>query len=111
MRMIVVKSRGIEFPNETVFVYCFRHNPHGAGLMLADQGRLVIRKGLMTRDEFFDVYRQLKEHFPASPFILHFRRATDGGIQPGLGHPFPIDVRKRVLTARRPSNSRNSDRG
>ena len=66
--------------------------------------RLMIRKGLMTRDAFFRVYHHLKRRFPESPFVFHFRWATDGGIQPGLCHPFPIDRRRRILMARQPSN-------
>ena len=104
MCIIVIKPKGVEFPSDGILEYCFRRNPHGAGIMLADQGKLMIHKGLMTEDEFFDVYRDLKERFPASPFILHFRWSTGGGIQPGLCHPFPIDNRKRVLMAKQPSN-------
>ena len=106
MCIIVIKPRGVEFPNDGILDYCFRRNPDGAGIMLADQGRLIIRKGLMTPEEFFDVYHDLKEKFPESPFILHFRWSTGGGVQPGLCHPFPIDYRKRVLMARQPSNVR-----
>ncbi len=105
MCIIVVKTRNAEFPSDGILEYCFRRNPHGAGIMLADTDKsLIIRKGLMTRDEFFDIYNDLKERFPASPFIMHFRWSTGGGIQPGLCHPFPIDNRKRVLMAKQPSN-------
>ena len=104
MCIIVIKPKGVEFPSDGILEYCFRRNPHGAGIMLADQGKLIIRKGLMAEDEFFDAYHELKERFPASPFIMHFRWSTGGGIQPGLCHPFPIDYRKRVLMARQPAN-------
>ena len=104
MCIIVIKPKGVEFPNDGIWEYCFRRNPHGAGIMLADGGKLIIRKGLMTEDEFFDVYHELKERFPASPFIMHFRWSTGGGVQPGLCHPFPIDNRKRVLMAKQPAN-------
>ena len=104
MCIIVVKPRGIEFPSETILDYCFRRNPHGAGIMLATENKLIIRKGLMSRNEFYNVFRNLKERYFDSPFIIHFRWATDGGINPGLCHPFPIDNRKRVLLARQPSN-------
>lgn len=84
MYIIVVKPKGVKFPSERILDYCFRRNPDGAGIMLANQGRLTIRKGLMTRKEFFDAYHDLKERFPESPFILHFRWSTGGGVQPGL---------------------------
>ena len=104
MCIIVIKPREVEFPSDGILEYCFRRNPHGAGIMLADQGKLMIHKGLMTADEFFDAYHELKERFPASPFIMHFRWSTGGGVQPGLCHPFPIDNRKRVLMAKQPAN-------
>ena len=84
MYIIVVKPKGVKFPSEGILDYCFRKNPDGASIMLANQGRLTIRKGLMTRKEFFDAYHDLKEWFPESPFILHFRWSTGGGVQPGL---------------------------
>ena len=105
MCIIVIKPKGRPFPSDSVLNYCFRRNPHGAGIMLAAPKRgLIIRKGLMTREEFFDCYHDLAKRFPESPFIIHFRWSTGGGIQPGLCHPFPIDNRRRVLTAKQPSN-------
>ena len=132
MCIIVIKPKGRPFPSDSVLNYCFRRNPHGAGIMLAapraaaggvphdvngalaaPAGRgttssrshgLIIRKGLMTREDFFDCYHDLAKRFPESPFIIHFRWSTGGGIQPGLCHPFPIDSRRRVLTAKQPSN-------
>ncbi len=104
MCIIIVKPRGIAFPTETILDYCFRRNPHGAGIMLAAENKLIIRKGLMSEDEGFRTFCKLKNRYPFSPFVFHFRWATDGGINPGLCHPFPIDNRKRVLLARQPSN-------
>lgn len=107
MCIIVVKPKEVEFPTDGILGYCFQRNPHGAGIMLADSERgLLIRKGLMSKEEFFDVYDDLKDRYPESPFIFHFRWSTGGGIQAGLCHPFPIDYRKNVLMARQPSNVR-----
>ncbi len=111
MCIIVIKTRGVELPGDGILEHCFRRNPYRAGIMLAGQGKLVIHKGLMTSDECFDAYRELKERFPASPFIPHFRWSTGGGIKPGLCHPFPIDNRKRGLTAREPANIKIAHNG
>ena len=106
MSIIIVRPVGVFYPSRNVLDYCFRHNPHGAGIMVADRNekRLIIRKGLMSSDEVLDTFWYLKERHPSCPFIFHFRLATDGGISPGLCHPFPIDNRKQVLLARQPSN-------
>ena len=106
MCIIIVRPVGTHYPGRNVLDYCFRHNPHGAGIMVADtdEKKLIIRKGLMSEDEVFRTFCKLKNRYPFSPFVFHFRWATDGGINPGLCHPFPIDNRKRVLLARQPSN-------
>ena len=104
MCVIVVKPKGAEFPTDERLADCFRSNPDGAGIMLAAKGKLIIRKGLMTEEEFFDVYHNLQRKFPESPFVIHFRWSTGGGVQTGLCHPFPISNRKIVLLAKEPTN-------
>ena len=105
MCIIIVKPKGATLPSPTILSHCFNRNPDGTGVMYFDPKRgLILRKGIMNKDEFLDVCERLRERFPNSPVIIHCRWATDGGVQSGLCHPFPIDNRKQVLLACAPSN-------
>lgn len=48
---------------------------------------------LMTQEEFFNVYHELKDRCPASSFVLHFRWSTSGEVQRGLN-----GCRRLILT-------------
>ena len=94
MCVIIYKPSGSELPNEKTLRKNFKANPDGAGYMLPLNGKVLIRKGFMTFEDFMidliDVIDENGIDSTATPIVLHFRITTQGGIQKELCHPFPI---------------------
>lgn len=93
MCIIVAKPAGVTMPEFSVFENCFRGNPDGAGLMIASDGKVYGRKGLMSIKAFNDalndfetLYGDLKSH----TMVFHFRIGTHGTNSPYNTHPFPL---------------------
>lgn len=99
MCVIVYKPNGNKLPSKDTLKKCFDHNPDGAGYMLPiidDNGtsRVLIRKGLMTFDAFIQSLNRAFKRYDvnpiSTPIIMHFRISTQGGVQKGLCHPYPV---------------------
>ena len=89
MCIICVSKSGVRQPDENTIRTMFRHNPHGAGYMVARDGRVIIHKGFMNPDEYLRAVRQ--EHFTAADSVVyHFRISTQAGVNPEMTHPFPL---------------------
>jgi hypothetical protein len=67
----------------------FDNNPHGAGYMVARNGRVEISKGYMTWAEFLRAVNYEK-FTAADPVVYHFRISTQAGVNPQMTHPFPL---------------------
>lgn len=92
MCVICSSEIGVRQPTPDELFQMYRHNPHGAGFMYADGGRVVIRKGFMSFDAFLDAV----EHYSFSEdvaVVYHFRIATQGAVGPAMCHPFPLSSR------------------
>lgn len=61
-------------------------NNHGAGFVVADKGKLLIRKGFFDFDEFWEAF----ERYYDCPALIHFRWATHGKRDKANCHPFSI---------------------
>jgi hypothetical protein len=68
----------------------FRCNGDGAGFAYIQAGKVVIKKGFKVFDEFLVAYRTAAGSFPKSPFLIHFRVASQGDKSMENTHPFPI---------------------
>ena len=67
----------------------FQRNPHGAGYMVARDGRVEIHKGFMDLNDYLRAIRT--EHFTAADSVVyHFRISTQAGVNPEMTHPFPL---------------------
>lgn len=86
MCVIIDKKAGFEIPRDKLI--SARHvNPHGFGIVVPNDGRLVTRKILNpTDDEIVKIVNEFKE-FPAK---IHFRYKTQGDINADNLHPFQI---------------------
>lgn len=89
MCIICASPKGAPQPTTAQVKTMFAHNPHGAGYMVARNGRVEIHKGFMVLD---DLLRQLdQEQFtPDDVVVYHFRISTQAGGLPSMTHPFPL---------------------
>lgn len=90
MCIIMVKEKGVEFPEKKVFENMWENNPHGAGIAVAINGMVHIEKGFLSKKAFIDALEQMRGYEKNIGLILHFRIATHGGINAECTHPFPI---------------------
>lgn len=97
MCIICVSPQGAPQPSLAQIEAMFAHNPHGAGYMVARNGKVEIHKGFMSLEDFT---RQLHvEAFtPDDSVVYHFRISTQAGITPAMTHPFPLTTRLKTCT-------------
>ena len=92
MCIICVSPKGVRQPSLPFIWSMFENNPHGAGYMVARNGKVRISKGYMTVEDFLHALRQ--EHFTAADSVVyHFRISTQAGVCPEMTHPFPLSNR------------------
>lgn len=89
MCIICCSSAGVRQPNEKTLRTMFRNNPHGAGYMFAQGGKVTISKGFMDWDDFIHTVRREK-FTDDTPVVYHFRISTQAGVQAPMTQPFPI---------------------
>lgn len=89
MCVICVSEKGVKQPSKDLLRRMFNNNPHGAGYMVAENGRVRISKGFMTFDSLWNALRY--ENFGADDVVVyHFRISTQAGVQPAMTQPFPF---------------------
>ncbi len=92
MCIICVSPRGVRQPSAAVIWSMFENNPHGAGYMVARNGKVRISKGYMTIEDYLHALRQ--ERFGKEDSVVyHFRISTQAGVRPEMTHPFPLSNR------------------
>lgn len=89
MCVAVIKPSGVEIPDKETLFRCFRTNPDGAGFAIYRNGKILIKKGYMGFDDFYNAFLKEKPQKDENIFI-HFRIATHGLVDCGNTHPFPI---------------------
>ena len=98
MCIICVSPRKVRQPSLATIRTMFRHNPHGAGYMVARNGKVEISKGYMDVDSYIAAIRA--EHFTAKDAVVyHFRISTQAGVNPAMTHPFPLSNRLEHMKA------------
>lgn len=98
MCIICVSPAGIRQPSLNQIKTMFSHNMHGAGYMVAHNGRVHIHKGYMDADSFAAAIEA--EHFTASDSVVyHFRVSTQAGVSPEMTHPFPLSDQLSAMKA------------
>ena len=89
MCIICISPAGVKQPDLGTLYTMFVRNPHGAGYMVARNGKVEIHKGFMDFDSFLNAIRA--EHFTkADSVVYHFRISTQAGVNPEMTHPFPL---------------------
>lgn len=70
----------------------WRVNPDGGGFAYVRNDKVVIEKGFMTLEEFDSAYRSAAALYAReSPFLVHMRISTSGGVSTTNCHPFEIN--------------------
>lgn len=107
MCIIAIKSKKQELQKKEILKTCWQHNPDGAGYMFTNNNKVVIKKGFMTFDEFYNslLNDYNKYNLINNNLVLHFRIGTSGGINKEKTHPFPLtnnidELNKTELTSK-----------
>ena len=92
MCVILVKEVGYDLPNENNLLACWNKNPHGAGFMFNDNGKVIIKKGYMNFNDFYNELISIdkKIYLKNRGLVIHFRIATSGLVDKGNCHPHPL---------------------
>lgn len=95
MCVIAASPAGCRQPTDAELRAMWDANPHGAGYMVARNGKVEIRKGFMTFLDF--ALSVIQECFTdADPVVYHFRISTQAGINPEMTHPFPLTANRKL---------------
>ena len=99
MCIIVAKEKGVNMPTKEILRNCFNNNSDGAGLMFVKDGKVSIRKGFMDFNDFYDYVQKLdKVHgLKNHAVVMHFRISTQGLVDGGNCHPFPITNNEEII--------------
>lgn len=91
MCIVVYKPKNKNMPSADILRECFNRNPDGAGYMFPEDNKVIIKKGYM---HFKSLYKDLIQDYlrlgKKTPFVIHFRIQTQGGINQALTHPFAL---------------------
>ena len=72
----------------------FNRNPHGSGIAYAKNGKVFIKKGFFSFDEFHKAYKSIGEKHA---MLIHFRWATKGGKTKDNCHPFKLNQKHAMV--------------
>ena len=103
MCIIVAKEKGKKLPTKRIIETCFRNNSDGAGLMYVKDNQVIIDKGYMNFNDFYNRIKELKREFASDltdrAIVFHFRIGTSGENDKQTTHPFPISKNEKDLRA------------
>ncbi len=103
MCIIVYKPAGVDMPNYDILNNCFENNPDGCGLMYQapEEDKVIINKGFMHFADLLSAIAHIERQINIIDVdvVLHFRLATQGGVNAGNCHPFPISKKVDDLKA------------
>lgn len=78
-------------PNKKTLRRCWENNRDGAGYMFPSNDSVIIKKGFMKWEEFYkSLQHDIKKYGEFTPFVMHFRIQTQGGVNKECTHPFPL---------------------
>ena len=90
MCVVIAKPKGVQI-RKKYLRSCYVSNPDGAGFMYVKDRTIVICKGYFSFETFWEDYSEAEIRNTKSPFVIHFRIATSGGVNHLNCHPFRID--------------------
>ena len=96
--MCVIVVQKDKFPGWDTLKNCWDRNPHGAGYMYQNDGKVIISKGYTTFNEFKNSVERVPD-YQHIPIVYHFRIATHGTVIPENTHPFPLGKQVKFMKA------------
>lgn len=98
MCIIVYKPSTAKMPTKATLKQCWENNKDGAGYMFPSKDKVIIKKGFMNFKEFYKSLMYDKSQYGEfTPFVLHFRISTQGGVNKECTHPFPLSTEMEYL--------------
>jgi hypothetical protein len=94
MCILAVKPRGIAIPSDETLRQMFRHNSDGAGISYNLNGKIILKKGLMSVDQFIKAVHSIPT---TSTALIHCRITTSGGTNEHCTHPFRLCDDTKVM--------------
>jgi len=89
MCVIVYQPSGCELSGNK-FNQCWKHNNDGGGYSYIRHGKIKLKRGFFDRKDMLTSYREDRTENDDSPFLLHFRIATQGELSTANTHPFMV---------------------
>jgi glutamine amidotransferase len=77
--------------SKEVLKRCWENNPHGGGFMYNDGKQVLIFKEMVSFKRYYREFLNLRNSFPNSSFVCHFRISTHGKINTDNCHPFHVN--------------------
>lgn len=93
MCIIIYIPEGKNLPTQEILENCWENNPHNGGFMYVHNNKIRIRKHTKKDEYIKDVIAFHQKYGAESPFVLHMRYNTQGGITLENTHPFKINSR------------------
>lgn len=70
---------------------CWDNNPHGGGFTYTDGKKVKVYKEMSDFKAYYEAFLEVRELFPQSTIICHFRISTHGEINEANCHPFKVN--------------------
>lgn len=93
MCVIIAKTKQGRIPTKETLKRCFTKNSDGAGFMYQDKAQVIIDKGYMNFESFYQRFEELCDkynNFENKNLVMHMRISTAGGVSKENTHPYPI---------------------
>ncbi len=98
MCLAILQLKGTKLISKGIFKIGYEQNPHGAGYMFVENGKVVVKKPFWGWQEIYESYvNDFKRCGNNSHFAIHFRLATEGSIGMANCHPHEIKPSKLAL--------------
>jgi len=88
MCIIAIQPKGTKI-KESTLLNCWNSNGHGAGIMYANKGEVIVKKELTDFAKFMELKREADKF--NTNIVIHFRIATSGGVNYENCHPFKVN--------------------
>lgn len=93
MCIIIAKNKENRLPTKKELEYCFDYNNDGAGFMYTDNGKVILDKGYMKKEDFLARFKTLCKkynNFKDKCLVIHCRIGTAGTNSPQNTHPYAL---------------------